>query len=63
MGVCGAVAIVEWLFSESVLGILRAHAALATRAWGLVFVALAAAGFAVLSSRPRTAAAEPSARA
>jgi Glycosyltransferase family 87 len=50
VAVCAAVAAVEWLFNESLLGIPRAHAALATRAWGFAFVALAAAGFAVLSS-------------
>jgi Glycosyltransferase family 87 len=51
LAVCAAVAAVEWLFNESLLGIPHAHAALATRVWGLTFVALAAAGFAVLSSR------------
>jgi hypothetical protein len=57
VAVCGAVAAVEWIFVESFLGVPGAHAALASRAWGVAFVLLAATGFAVLSSRSSAAAA------
>jgi hypothetical protein len=57
LAAAGAVAAVEGVVLESLVGIPQAQAVLATRIWAVAFLALAAVGFAVLSRRGPAAAA------